>query len=479
MKTITANLKLLYQSREMWVWYFIFGICIFLAFVFPDIPPYFPVGVEIRPFNSMRLIKPIMVLIVFGFAMGRLVADGWTKPMFFCLPGQIKTFLKILLLMGLASAAITSLATTTFTPWMMIRSLSVIIALFSFYLMIYWLSVITIIRFNKLVSVILLFYFVLFTIPIMGRMEILIFIQKLLLTHPWVSAFVCWTITCLIYYALGCRALVRSICGTLWVIFFVGRETSGSNKYNPMRLTKTLYLERFAGFINCFFSERIQSNNHSLILPHLWGRVYEIFSYLISNYLTILFVSVLVFFCSLTLINHIRSIDIQPFYFSLFGILFAHTCVLSRSDILMPVSRRGQLFSGITTVITSISIMLVVVVTFVLLSKILSIADNFTTILFVVESKFISFNGKYIFFSAIVLPTTAGLIILFQKKPLLSILAIMGLASFLLAANIYVIKNGEYIFNMFNLFFIFLLTVLSFGFYLAILYFDSKKRSLC
>ena len=476
MKPVTANLKILYQSREMWVWYFICGISIWLASAIPALPKNLPPWVHPGPLNTVSLINPVLVLVIFGFAVGRLAADVWTKPMFFCLPGQIATSMKILLLMGLASAAITSLATTILTPWMTIRSLNIIIALFSFYLMIYWLSVITIIRFNKLIFVIFLFWFVFFIIPLMGRMEMMVFIQKLLLTHSWASVFVCWPITCLIFYALRCRYLARAMCGAPWVTFFVGGETPGSNRYNHIRQAKALYLDRVAGFIDCFFSKRIRSSNRSLILPNLWGSIYEIISYLSSNCLMIFFVGLSVFYCSLNLINHVSGIDLQPYYFSLFGILCGHTCVIPRSDILMPVSRRGQLFSGITAVITSIFIMLAIAVTFVLLSNILSTAGNFTTFLFALDAEFISFNGKYIFFSAMVLPTTAGLLILFQKKSTLSTLSIIGLALFILTANLYINNNGG---HMFNLFIIILITVLSFGFYLAILYFHIMKRSLC
>lgn len=478
MKALTANLKLLYQNREMLVWYFFSGICIFMVYFTPDIPHYFHSDVKISPFNSINLIKPFLLLIVLGFAIGRLVADLWTKPTFFCLPGQIKISIKIPLIMGLSFAAITSIAMIILNSWMTIKSLSAIFVVFSFYLMIYWLSVLIIIRFNKLVFIILLFYLILFTMPLMGRLEILIYIQRLLLIHQWISAFVCLIVSCLIYHVLTRRSMVRSICGVQWVPFFVGWNVQGSSRYNFMRLTKALYIDRFAGFIDSLFSERIQSSTRSLILQHLCGKVYEIISYLISNFAMILFVSLAVFYSSLNLINHVGGVDLQPYYFSLFGILCGHICVIPESDILLPLSRKGRLLNGVTAVITSVIIMLAIVVTFVLLSYILSFNGNFASLLFSLTSEFISLNGKYILFSGIALPATAGVIVFFRKKPALSLLSIIGVALFILGINLYTIYKGWYNLKSFNLFIGIIIMVVSFGFYFVVLYYDSIKRSI-
>jgi len=479
MKTIAVNLKLLYQNREMAIWYFILGIIILLTFaVLPNYSDGPPTSINQGYFNSIILIKPFLSLIIFGFAMGRMVADIWNKPVLLCLPGQVKTSLTILTLTGLVFVTATTVLMMTIIPWMELRSPEVIIALFTFYLMTYWLSVFIILRFNESVLIILFLYFTFLIMPLMGRTELLIFIQRLLLIHPWGWALVCLIIICMIYYAVSSRALAKSLSGAPWVMFFTGMNAPESKKHRLSNLINTPYTEGIEDFNDRLFSGLIRSNNQSVMLSNFWGRLYEISSYLISNHLIISFITVSIFFCCLHMGNHIIGINLQPFYFGLFGILGGHIFVISRSNILLPVSWRMQLSRGLTELIVSMSLMLLAISGFVFISKALLRTPDFTSYLFSLKYEYIPLQDRYVMFSAIALPLTSGLLTIFRKRDVLSLLSIIVLIISLLAINLFVINNEINIFEPSNLVLSLLIALLSLGFYFSSLYYECAKRTL-
>ena len=472
MKIMTANLKLLYQNREMWAWYLFMGIGIWhisSSFYTPKSIP------SVDYMNNWDLIAPVFVLTILGCAMGRFTAGIWTKPAIFCIPGQIETSRKMLLFIGLAVSALTYLIITIITSWIILRYPGTIISLLGFYLMIYIVSVITSIRFNKLCFVIP--YFILFIMPLMNRMEILSFIQNLLLAHPWRSALVCWIINFLTYYAVGTRYMPRHICGAPSMTFFVSLESAGSNRDSLDSLKKDRFIKKVAETINRLFFQLIQSNNRSLILHHMWGRAYVIAGSFISNWRKIFFDGPVIFLSAATIINSIRIIELQSFLYSFIGLLGGHICIMSGSDIFIPLDRRGRFFSKISALITATFIMLVLAAMLNVLSKILP--NNFTKFISLTGPTDASFlNSKYIFFTMILLPVTGGLLILFRKKSFLSVLLITGITIFLLGTHYQLIDNMGYIFNMSSLFVVIPAIILSVGIYLAITYYDSMKRSL-
>lgn len=481
MKPIAINIKLLYQNREMWIWYTLFLISILMTFTFlPDAPSYFlNIIRKDDPFNNVILIKPAFVLIILGFAMGRLIAGIWNKPVLICLPGQIKTSLKLVLLTGLVFDTITIILITDLTLWINLSSLSKIIAFFSFYLMIYWISVILMLRFNESVFLLLFIYIVLFALPLMGRMELLISVQRFLFIHPWLAALICWVINCMGYYTLGSRNIARSLSGSKWVTFFTGNNATGLNIFRASHLIDTPYIERFEGFINRFFSDRIQANNRLLFISSILGRFYENFSYLIYNHLLILLINIAVFFCTINQFNHVQGLDTQLYYFALYGILGGHIFNLSRTDILLPISRRVKLLIGLTEIVTTMFFMLLIIAVFTFLSNLLTKIPNFTYHFFSLDlgEEYIPLNGRYIIISALIMPFISGLLSLFRKSIILSLSSVIILAIFLLIFNIYIINNYINIFEVFNsLSFVFIL-LLSFGFYFLTLYYDSIKKT--
>lgn len=472
MKALKANLRLLYQNREMWAWYFILVMSIHYilsSFPIPESPH------KIDIVNSWGMISPTLALVVLGCAMGRITASLWTKPIFFCIPGQITTTRKMLLIIGLFASATTTLIMIIFLPWTVLRSLHIQFAVLGFYLMIYCLSAIISIRFNKLVFFIP--YLILFFMPLMNRMEILGFIQSLLLTHPWISSIVCWTINCLAYYFLGMKYLPRRLCGMSSVIFFTGLGSPGSNVSRPIRFESNTYFIGAMKVIRQFFLERIRSNNCSSISPHVWGRIYMILGSFTSNWRLIFFDGPVIFLSVAIFISSFRLVEFQSFLYGFIGLLCGHTCVISGSDIFLPLDRIGRFISELTALITAIFIMFFLAVLFDLLSKILPhCITSFINLNWSSDS--ISLNVKHIFLMIIILPITCGLLILFRKRSVFSILTITGLSIFLLGIYYYIINNGLYNINTQNLPALILIIIISFSFYLTIIYFDSINRSL-
>lgn len=471
MKIITANLKLLYQNRELWAWYLIAGISIF--YIISSLPAQ-PSSADFDPSHDWYLLSPILVLAIIGCAMGRLTASIWTKPLFFNLPGQTKKSRELLFLIGLAAAAITTVIMTAILSWITFSSFSVMISSFSFYLMIYSLSLIISIRFNK--SVFVIPYFLLFITPLLNNLDILYFVQSQLLAHPWASAFICWIFILMISNTIGSKHLFRSLCGAPSLIFFVGRENPGSDGRIYEIQKKDSHGERFSGTVNRLFFQNIQSNNRSSVSPQLRTRIYVILGSFISNWRIIFFDGPIIFLSVAILINSSRSVELQSFLYSFIALMGGHICLISESNIFLPVDRRQRFFREITALITGIFVMLILVAAFNILSKILpNSLTSFISLYGPTEVN--SMHRIYIFFTIILFPITGGLLILFKKRSYLSILSITGIATFLLGFYYHLINNMGYTLLNFNLFIVILSIVISFGFFLSVIYYNSFKRS--
>lgn len=469
MKPTKINIKLLYQNPEMWIWYFITLIVMGLILI-PQIQA--PPSKNGLPWGVAAM--PLLVLTIIGSALGRLVSDIWNRPTFFCIPGQIETSRHMLLLLGLVLAIIASLFKMLVFPIMDLNSQIVsIIMLVSFHLMIYWLSVITSIWFNRMAF--LIPYAVFFIQPIIYDSGILDN-NKWLLNHSWILIFIYLAISFLVYHAIGYKYLFRSIAAAPWAILFIEPKDSGNIKYEHAHIIKIPCVDRFLRFIHHFISERIQINNQSTISPHIWGRGYIILGSLIFNLKAILLTSVFVFFGVIKFINYHQMIELQTIFFSLLGVLGGQLCIISKSDILLPISRRTRFFSGVTALMTAMFTLFAFAAIFVILSSILP--ESIKSFINSGETHdFIPFNYRFIFLIAISLPMTGGLLILFQKKPSLSI-AMTCILIFVLAIFLYIINVSAQVLNIDYIYLIIPSAVLSIGFYLFIIYYDSIKRSL-
>jgi hypothetical protein len=432
-------------------------------------------------FDYWALISPILSLYIVGFAIGRLVAEVWKKAFSYCIPGQIETSRKMIFLIGLVITIIISLVMVTSFYGMISGAPAVFITLVSFYLMFYSLTIIITIQLKYTSFVIL--YFLIFGMPNMGRLGLLTAIEDLLLNHPWLVTFFSCMVTYLIYCLVGRRYLSRSMFFTPWQPFLATKDNSRPNRFKDICLILGPHTGGIAEFVNHLFSKRIQSNNRSPLLPLLWGRVYIILGALASNWQMIFFGSIFIFFFVYIFINNFHEIYYQPFLFGLLGVVGGKICVISGSDILLPLSRRDRFFSGITALITAICIMLVLASAFVLLSKLFasilppSIILGRTSIE-INSFQPVSFQAEYIFLTAIVLPTIGGLFILFQKRLSLSMIVIASIVIYIVIINFHLFYTEGHIVMMFNSFIGIMALFLSSGFHLVVLYYDSIKRSL-
>ena len=473
MKPFTANLKHLYQRREMWIWYFFIGI--FILLLIAMIKTY-----EIK-FDNGALISPILVIFFISSAMGRLTADIWNKPFSFCMPGQIETSLKILLSTGIITAITAYLAITTLFHGVITWTFPVSIALISFYFMVYWLSAIIVIRFPRIVFV---FIFIFYLIPKIGNSGLFILVQNMLLNNLWASVLICSVTSYLIYKNVKSRYLSRLLCGAPWWRMLSGLQNPKSrNRFRAglMGSNRRSFTAGLDDRINYYFSKRIRSNVYSSFASLIYEQVYLIIGPLITRGGLLAFgIFFLFFFFILSYFspynNPVESQLNILFWFS-FGVGISF--IRPGSNILLPHSRRERFLSGLAAILTATFITILITAAIVILSKILS---SFIPHLFIMGRplKIVSFQAKFLFIPVIVLPAVgASFMHHLKKKTFLSIILCSLIFGIFMIPIQLISKGGDIFGPSFILLILVLFTLMSWGLHMAVLYYYSFKASLC
>lgn len=468
MKAVIVNLKLLYQKRGMWGWYILIGIGIWMYFSRSMREP-LPDNLFYTGFAS-----PLLVLIATGCALGRLFTDTWDNPSFFRLPNQINITRRILFFIGLLIAVLISLSIKLFFPWMIIGARNAPIMLTTYFLLVFWINVIIAYYYYKIAVIVLCISY--FFFPIVAKFGLWHTVNSFLLDHVWVSTVVFCLSTCLLYCTFDRKSSSRTLSKSAWVAGNL--KTSGCESVEPDsgRPPVNLYIERSVNFFDSIFYNRIRSKNHHSILPHLFGRIYIILEHIFFNWKIILFLNILFFLISCITINRYTTMNLLPFFFSLFGILVGYMCIIPKSDIFIPISRRGRFFVEIITVLATILIALVFASAIVLFSKLLP--STIIILMFAPDpSSFISFNAKYLICIVMFLPTASATIKVFRNNIGLSTIVMSGVVVCLMSTYLYVIYSWPHIFNLYHSYISIFIMVVSFGFYLTIIYYDSFKRS--
>lgn len=468
MKLFAANLKLLYQKSGMLGWYLIVGIGLY-TYLSRSIR-------ESQPENLFHtgFASPLLVLIAAGSAFGRLYTDAWNKPTFFCLPEQRKTSRNVILFLGIILSGLISLSIHFLFPWMTKGVHGATIMMISYYLMVYLINA-TIAYYFFAISVVILsvsyFFF-----PIMGRIGLWYALNSFLLNHMWVSTFVFCLISLLLYTFFGRTPHVRSLKRTQRLSNYKQAGNPESGIAAPEMPFAKKMVSRTSGFVDHLFFDRIRKNSCSFVLPHSLGRIYVILKSLLLNWKMIIFLNLFFFFISCITVTRYNTFNLLPVFFSIFGILVGFLCLIPKTDIFFPVSRKERFFVEITTVLTAIFISLIFASLIVLLSKILP--RNIIMLMFGPDpSLFRPFNAKYIVFAVILLPATSAVIKIFRNKIVSSAIVLTGVALCVLGVHFYPKCYGIDKFNGINSYFFVLIMLVSLGFYLATIYYDSFKRS--
>lgn len=467
MKTITANLKTLYQSGEMWYWYIFSGISIVILSIIA--------GHVMEKADHGAIIMPILVIYLIGTAMGRLTADVWNKPFSFCMPGHVETSGKLMSLVGIVAAITACLVMKVFFPGMISWTIGALLALFSIYNMFYWLSVLAAIRFNRAVISIFVFVYVIF--PHISNSGLLMPVMSILLEHPWISFLICSAATWMIYQTVNSRYLPRLVCSAPWFYIPKGMQTVKFKRYwfgriGSNRISLTAWLTEY---MNQFFSEQIESNAPSSIAALTYGQVYLTIGPWIRIWGRTLILGV--FFLILYCLFAQMDAPIEPLLFGIGSLVGASNYLNSpRPDILLPQGRREHFFMGIIAVITATLGLITMAGALILLSKVFSLIMP-TVFLMAKAYKYAPFQFRFLFIPAIILPAAGALLILFRKNQIISIISIMCMTIGLFLINMFIINNGGYIFNPANILIIILLMIISWGAHLAMLYYSTMKTS--
>jgi hypothetical protein len=415
--------------------------------------------------------SPFWVLIAAGIALGRLYTETWDKPNFYSLPRQVETSKKILLFFGLVVSTLLSLSVNSFFPWMTNGIQGTSILLICYYLMWYWFSVIIAYHFYRAAVVFVSISYFIF--PIISQIGLWHLINSFLLAHVFPSTLGFFTVNILLYRFFGKKLKIEHSNTLLSFKTFFQKDF-----FSAARNASGIYQAK-AGLIkmvDSFFYSRIKNGNFSTIYPHLSGRIYIIITSMISKWKIILFLNLFFFLIGSIFVNRYNTINLLPLFFSLFGILAGYMCMVPKSDIFFPFSRKGRFWVETTTVITAILIALVFAFIIVYLSKI--IPDEIIIFIFGPDpNNFISFNFKYVVFTVLFLPATSAFIKIFRGKIILSAVSMTAFAVGLSCIYFFTKNNWADFFSRYQPFPLIVAIIVSFGFYFLTIYYDSFKRS--
>jgi hypothetical protein len=474
MKPLTANLKLLYQYRMIWIYYpvLITGILMLLnkSFNFAPSPSKVPIPV------SLELIS------LYGIGIGSLAINILSKPFTFCLPDHTKNIRKMLLIVWLTVTIICSVIISILSAIDKNIDYAVFIATIGLISLSYWIGVAIILPKGKYI---LLAYFTIIILclttnilttlnPTSKNFELVFF------THPWASTLMSGILSNLIYRAINSRDNVRRLCSMSWLGNFNKSAMVNQNRYMLERKyrNRDQKFDRDTELIGNLFSKLIRPQQ-SLHLAHLWGQVYLTIGPFITQWKSLLLIGLFlpVFIC---LTSPLPTQDAFLFTWVIFILACLPAslfCSFSRFNKFFLISRREHLWRGIVVLVTAISITLGFMGISILLLNVLSaIFPNF-----VLDGRvFVIPSVRWIFLITpiIISPLFGGLFILVKKNTLLVISLIILIPAVIILScyTTIALENTPFIVGLIS---VLLATAVTWGFHTATLYYVSMKRSLC
>ena len=460
MKPLIANLKTLYQCRYLWIFHLI------LLFNIPILGASYKPGAE---FPSLGL--SLMFTALFGEGIALIAGDILSKPYGFCLPGLIKTIRKFFVLIWLSIMIIFSLivAVLYFTGFKI--DYAIFIGHIGLLSVCYWIGITLIInRWLMFLSLLVLI------IPFW--MYEAVSIETILMPHPWSLAFLSGIVSYLIYRAVGRRENARRLCTTPGIRFgnFSARAQARF-KRERMRMKQYKELDRASESAGSFFSGRIRSDHHPNLLAHLWGQVYLVIGPFAAVWRAIL-LGIVLFPLVLCLLQQRQEQGVFVFVLSICiitSLLVSMIFQSHRFDISLLIGRKEYFWRRIVLLFTVILMSLVVIAVSLLLFSLLS--GILLPITF--ESKPFSPTMYWILLvvPVLMIPLFGGLFILFKDTILM--ISIIMMLIFVATATFSVVMALETAPFIVGLMIILSAAVMIWGYFLAVLYYDSMKRSLC
>ena len=443
MKQLVANLKTLYQFKQLW-----FVHLLLIGF-------YFGLGTSegLANFDFIEITIFAFINLYYGLTIGIPINDLFRKPFLYCLPGQKKSAQLMTLLIWLSMILIFSLISGLFNeelkPYHNFYLIS--IGLLSLN---YWLGVALISpRGVAVLNIFILSSVIVF--PILYAMKSLD-PEPVLFATPEFIFLICIILSYLQFRSIG-RIEKRHLC----IFTIILRE--------GIRFNKKGKTHRVIKGFNDFFSGRIITGQSSSFLSHIWAQAYLIFGSFIINLrgmLVGMWMIVLIWGCVFFILFTLtKQIDYVFFLFIfLASIQFINN---QRFNSFLLTGRRACFFRGIVNLFISIAVSLIMVTSFI--------------IIYIIISGGLPHNKWILLISPVILiPVMGALIILLEKNN-------WGLHIFRLVAACVMAVGFSYLWNVdwkdtsifFNTTVILLAAAIAWGFHLFVLYYYSMKRSLC
>ena len=443
MKPLTANLKILYQRKLLWLLHIIY-IGIYIGIASSN-----KVGT-----NDYSPLAGIMLMhFIYGIAMGSIFIEIWHKPFTFCFSEQTKAAQNMLLIIWLSLMVLFLLVFGESFLKISRNEFSIFIISAGLLILSYWSGVFfTIFRKWNFVPLIIFIIFISFLSHKDGQ-EIT-YNGVLYLFYPWAIFSACVILSCFIYHFSGNIKNMRN-----WRTMSLTGLKKQYRKSHP--LTKG---------VSNFFTRHILNSN-SRFLAHLWGQAYLMVGPFIVAWKRILLISL--WFGFLIFISFTnRQSDIGFLIFEI-GILIMGSLGFSITFQNSPF-HNFLLFERKNYFRRRIFILFINIVFFLcFISVCIFICNQFTENLNPVSWKILPVP-------IIILPLFGGLVILLNKvdsatqitSMVLGFVISLGLSYWALI----VMKNAPF---LVDLIIVLSATAITWGFHIGVLYYDSMKRSLC
>ena len=464
MKSLTANLKTLYQCRRIWI----FHLILISGFITMGISSYI-LGAEF-PFFAF----PLIFITLYGEGIAMIAGEVLSRPYGFCLPGHTKTVQKFILLIWLSIMTIFFLIIATLYVNGCKTSYAIFIGYIGLFNLSYWMGITIIIK-RWIIFPFLAFLGLSFTTFFMPE---LIDIRTVLMAHPWFLTFLSGVISYMIYRAVGRRENVRRLCAKPGIGFGAfSAEAQARFKRERMRMMQYKKPDRASESAGDFFSGRIRSNHHLTLLANLWGQVYLVIGPIASSWRAILLGIVLFSLC-LCLLQQVKG---QGLFMFLLMIFIAASVMISiifqyhRFDISLLIGRKEYFWRRIFLLFTIIFISLGIMASSFLLFNLLS--GFLLPITFEKKSFSPAINWILLIVPVLMIPLFGGIFILFRKTILMISIIIMLIIVMVASCSMVVAMENAPL--LIGLIIILSAAVITWGYFITMLYYDSMKRSLC
>ena len=443
MKPIIANLKTLYQCKKLWL-----AHLMLIGF-------YFGLGTskELGDLDIIAITAFAFIHFCYGWTIGALISDIFGKPFSYCLPGQKKSAQLMAFLIWLSMIVIFTLISGSFSegPKSGHNFSLISTGLLS---LSYWLGVALISRIGLFIFVFYLLAIILF--PILHAME-LANPASMLLAHPDTVFLICIILSFLLYRSVGRIEYVRRMC------------MLGILRVEGIRLNKKERPDWIMKGLSDFFSGRIKSSQTTPFLSHIWAQIYLIAGPFITNPLGMLIILIIFgfwFFMSFTVAKQVPFFD--DFMNSIFIILLS-SCFFNyhRFNPFLLTGRREYFWKGITILFISISAPLLLMISSII-------------IFFFISGSLPHINWVHLISPVIAIPFIGAFIILLDKNNrgllMFSMVSTIVVASGLSYWGTIALRDTSLIFNSMV---ILNSAVITWGFHVVVLRYDSMKRPLC